>query len=62
MASLPGLRRQFFSSYWVIIPAFAVIILTIIRMVFEDRTLKEELPGYREYIEQVRYRSLPGNW
>lgn len=52
----------FFSSYWVIIPAFAVLILTIIRTALEDRTLKEELPGYSEYTERVRYRLLPGIW
>jgi protein-S-isoprenylcysteine O-methyltransferase Ste14 len=52
----------FFSSYWVVIPTVAVILLTIIRTALEDRTLKEELPGYREYTERVRYRLLPGIW
>ena len=52
----------FFSSYWVVIPAVAVIILTIIRTALEDRTLKEELPGYREYTERVRCRLVPGIW
>ncbi len=52
----------FFSSYWVLIPAVVVIILTIIRTTLEDRTLQEELPGYREYTERVHYRLLPGIW
>jgi protein-S-isoprenylcysteine O-methyltransferase Ste14 len=52
----------FFSSYWVAIPSVTVIILTIIRTGLEDRTLKEELPGYSEYIERVRYRLVPGVW
>jgi protein-S-isoprenylcysteine O-methyltransferase Ste14 len=52
----------FFSSYWVTIPSIVVIILTIIRTVLEDRTLQEELPGYREYAERVRYRLMPGIW
>jgi len=52
----------FFSSYWVTIPSIVVIILTIIRTALEDRTLKEELPGYREYAERVRYRLMPGIW
>jgi protein-S-isoprenylcysteine O-methyltransferase Ste14 len=52
----------FFSSYWVAIPAIVVIILTIIRTALEDRTLQEELPGYREYTQRVRYRLLPGIW
>jgi protein-S-isoprenylcysteine O-methyltransferase Ste14 len=52
----------FFSSYWVVIPSVMVIILTIIRTALEDRTLKEELPGYSEYTERVRYRLVPGVW
>jgi protein-S-isoprenylcysteine O-methyltransferase Ste14 len=46
----------------VAIPAVAVIILTFIRTVLEERTLKKELPGYREYTERVRYRLIPGIW
>jgi hypothetical protein len=26
----------------------------------EDRTLQEELEGYREYVQRVRYRLIPG--
>jgi len=32
------------------------------RTAFEDRTLQQELPGYREYAQRVRYRLLPGVW
>jgi protein-S-isoprenylcysteine O-methyltransferase Ste14 len=39
-----------------------VVILTIIRTALEDRTLQEELPGYREYTERVHYRLMPGIW
>jgi protein-S-isoprenylcysteine O-methyltransferase Ste14 len=28
----------------------------------EDRTLMEELPGYREYAGCVPYRLFPGLW
>jgi len=52
----------FFSSYGVVFPAIAVIILTTIRTALEDRTLEKELPGYREYTERVRYRLVPGLW
>lgn len=52
----------FFSSYWVAIPSIVVIALTIIRTALEDRTLQNELPGYREYTERIRYRLLPGIW
>ncbi|ABE63346.1 Isoprenylcysteine carboxyl methyltransferase [Nitrobacter hamburgensis X14] len=32
------------------------------RAVIEERTLIAGLPGYRDYIGQVRYRLLPGIW
>jgi protein-S-isoprenylcysteine O-methyltransferase Ste14 len=52
----------FFSSYWVAIPTVGAIILSIFRTAKEDRTLQEELPGYKEYAGRVRYRLLPGIW
>ncbi len=52
----------FFSSYWVAVPTVIVIIATILRTALEDRTLQKELPGYRDYAAQVRYRLAPGVW
>jgi len=37
-------------------------ILFVVRTAMEDRTLMEELPGYKEYAARVRYRLLPGIW
>lgn len=47
-------------SLWMIVPATVALVLTIIRTVLEDRTLKEELPGYADYARRVRYRLIPG--
>jgi len=52
----------FFSSIWAWIPTILTIIGYIIRTALEDRTLQEELPGYMEYTQEVRYRLLPGIW
>jgi protein-S-isoprenylcysteine O-methyltransferase Ste14 len=52
----------FFSSYWVIIPVFLAITASVIRTAKEDQTLQDELPGYREYTQEVKYRLLPGIW
>jgi len=49
-------------SVWALIPGTLTSVLVIIRTALEDRTLQEELPGYREYAQQVRYRLLPGVW
>jgi protein-S-isoprenylcysteine O-methyltransferase Ste14 len=49
-------------SVWALIPGTLTSILVIIRTALEDRTLQEELDGYREYAQRVRYRLLPGVW
>ncbi len=48
------------SSLWTLIPAGAALIIIVVRTTLEDRTLQEELPGYREYARRVRYRLIPG--
>lgn len=49
-------------SWWALLPALALTALLVVRTHLEDRTLHEELPGYREYAGRVRYRLLPGVW
>ena len=34
----------------------------VIRTRLEDRMLQAELPGYQEYVREVRYRLIPGIW
>ena len=57
--ALPGLILAL-SSVWTLIPAAVALIITVTRTALEDRTLQEELPGYREYTHRVRYRLIPG--
>lgn len=49
-------------SLWALLPAILIGVVLIIRTNLEDRTLREELPGYKEYAAQVHYRLLPGVW
>jgi protein-S-isoprenylcysteine O-methyltransferase Ste14 len=46
-------------SVWTLIPAAVASIIAVIRTVFEDQTLQEELPGYRDYARHVGYRLIP---
>jgi len=48
------------NSMWTLIPAVAALVIAVIRTSLEDKTLHEELPGYREYATRVRYRLFPG--
>jgi protein-S-isoprenylcysteine O-methyltransferase Ste14 len=47
------------NSLWTLIPAAVASIIAVIRTELEDRTLKGELPGYRDYARRVRYRLIP---
>jgi len=56
---LPGLVLAL-SSWWALIPAAVALVIALIRTALEDRALQEELPGYKEYAQRVRYRLFPG--
>jgi protein-S-isoprenylcysteine O-methyltransferase Ste14 len=67
----PGYVGSFFQSLgtalllgslWALIPGLAAAALMVIWTILEDRLLQAELPGYREYAQQVRYRLVPGVW
>ena len=49
-------------SWWALIPAMLECVLVGVRAVDEEKFLKANLPGYREYCEKVRYRLIPGVW
>jgi protein-S-isoprenylcysteine O-methyltransferase Ste14 len=56
---LPGIMMAL-SSMWTLIPAAVALIIAVVRTALEDRTLQEELPGYRDFAQRVRYRLIPG--
>jgi isoprenylcysteine carboxyl methyltransferase (ICMT) family protein YpbQ len=49
-------------SLWALIPAVAAAIALVARTALEDQTLQEELEGYSDYAQRVRYRLVPGIW
>lgn len=49
-------------SWWALLPGLLAVVLIVVRTTLEDRFLQDELPGYREYVGQVRYRLVPGVW
>lgn len=52
----------FFSSYWTAVVSLVAISANVLRTYKEDKMLQEELPGYKEYTQKVRYRLIPGIW
>ena len=49
-------------SLWALIPGGLTAVPMIVRTVLEDKTLLNELDGYKAYAVHVRYRLLPGVW
>lgn len=49
-------------SYWAILPALGMIPVFITRIRNEELLLKQELPGYEAYCDEVKFRLLPGIW
>ena len=49
-------------SLWGLVPGGLTAAVLVLRTALEDRTLREELPGYAEYAQRTRYRLLPGVW
>jgi protein-S-isoprenylcysteine O-methyltransferase Ste14 len=49
-------------SLWACIPMLLLVINLLIRTILEDRTLQNELDGYKEYARRVRYRLIPRIW
>ena len=49
-------------SLWAFIPCGLFALLLVVRTALEDRTLQDELEGYKAYTRRVRYRLIPYIW
>jgi protein-S-isoprenylcysteine O-methyltransferase Ste14 len=49
-------------SWWGVLALVAMLPALIWRLLDEEKFLVENLPGYAEYKERVRYRLIPGIW
>jgi protein-S-isoprenylcysteine O-methyltransferase Ste14 len=50
------------ASFWGFVPFVVIFAALLLRLFDEERLLREELPGYVEYQQQVRHRLVPGIW
>lgn len=49
-------------SYWALLTLIPIPIILVIRILNEEKVLKKELMGYKEYTEKVKYRLFPHIW
>jgi protein-S-isoprenylcysteine O-methyltransferase Ste14 len=49
-------------SYWGLLVVIPGVLMLVLRILDEEKLLVNELGGYREYTQRVRYRLLPYVW
>ncbi|ORW51808.1 hypothetical protein AWB90_04675 [Mycobacterium paraense] len=49
-------------SYWGLLFVLPGIAVLVFRILDEEKLLTQDLPGYREYAQHVRYRLVPNVW
>ena len=49
-------------SYWGLLLVIPGMLVLVFRILDEEKLLTQELGGYREYTQRVRYRLLPYVW
>ena len=49
-------------SWWGLVLSLVLIVALAWRAVNEERALRDELPGYADYMRRVRYRLVPQVW
>lgn len=49
-------------TWWTFAPVAASVLTLAVRITFEERLLRRELPGYEDYVRRTRWRLLPGVW
>ena len=46
-------------SWWSFLPSALILVIVVLRTLLEDRMLRLELEGYKEYAEKTRFRLIP---
>jgi protein-S-isoprenylcysteine O-methyltransferase Ste14 len=49
-------------SYWGLVLVVPGLLVFVYRILDEEKLLNQDLPGYRDYTQQVRSRLVPGIW
>lgn len=49
-------------SYWGLIPMAMLPVALVFRIINEEKVLKENLEGYKDYCDKTRYRLIPYIW
>ena len=59
---LYGFAPLALGSYWMLLGNVYFIFIIVFRILNEEKVLMKELAGYKEYMQKVKYRLIPGLW
>jgi len=59
---LYGFTPLALGSYWALLANLFWLWIFIPRILNEEKVLAEQLDGYKEYMQKIRYRLIPGIW
>jgi len=57
-----GISPLALGSTWGMLPMILLPAFLVARILNEEKVLREELEGYQEYTQKVKYRLIPGLW
>jgi protein-S-isoprenylcysteine O-methyltransferase Ste14 len=57
-----GISPLALGSTWGMLPMILLPIFLVARILNEEKVLREELEGYEEYTQKVKWRLIPGIW
>ena len=49
-------------SYYALIPFAFLPLILVLRILNEEKILKRDLEGYKDYCKKIRYRLIPYLW
>ena len=62
MLLMYGISPLALGSTWAMLPMILLPIFLVARILNEEKVLREELEGYVEYTQKVKWRLVPGIW
>jgi protein-S-isoprenylcysteine O-methyltransferase Ste14 len=57
-----GISPLVLGSFYALIPMMFIPLLLVIRILNEEKLLKNNLTGYEEYTKKIKYRLIPLIW
>jgi len=57
-----GISPLALGSLWGMLPMVLLPVFLVARILNEEKMLREELDGYKEYTQKVKWRLIPGIW